>query len=145
MHGHPRRAGRPAANALHLHSHSEDYSIQAFYPSADGSRVVEVASAEVASSSLNKRRKVVPADIDDTYGSWVPGGDEGATHGDNEEAPQVAPQVLGDPGAAGKRKRYESSVSCSYTYLCSPTDMRASRTSPWSNGGGKLRSFWMSS
>lgn len=48
---------------------------------------------------------MAPVDLDDLFGSWVPGGD-----GEDDEDPSEMPEVVIDTAALGKRKRYISSV-----------------------------------
>lgn len=61
-----------------------------------------------------KKRKVKPSDLVDAYGDWIPlpGDDEnqGPDPGDEEDVDGAE--------TGGKRKRYESSVSC--VCLCPP-------------------------
>lgn len=102
MSARPRRTGRPKASDLELHEDFAASEHRSYHASADGIRLVEVVQ-----SSSSKRQKVAPKDIDDTYGDWIPVEEPHPDVADDGEVPPV----MRDPEAAGKRKRYDSSVS----------------------------------
>lgn len=98
-----RRSGRPRANELVLDVNPTIPTTRGYYASADGNRVVEDVQP-----SGPKRRRILPQDVDEDYGTWVPVGE--AEREDSGNSESVA-QVVADAEGAVKRKRYESSVS----------------------------------
>lgn len=102
MHSSSRGPGRPRAYAVTLDADSAIPTTHGFFTSDDSNRVLKVVQPSGA-----KRRRVLPQDVDEAYGDWVLVHD---AEGDDRGAAPVA-SVISDAEAAGKRKKYESSVS----------------------------------